>query len=140
MNAAAGPVGPRRRWWATIAVLLVWVLVALPILLPSYRCPTAALTHRPCPGCGMTRAMLLLFDGHLGASLALHPLALPTTLAYAAMALTSLSAAWQVGSPFAMFERPWGRRALFYLVGVMALNFILWMARSAGALGGPVPV
>lgn len=88
----------------------------------------------------MTRAMLLLFEGHFGASFAMHAFALPTTLAYCAMALTSVSTAWRTGSPFAMFEDRWGRRALFFLMGVMLLDFILWMARAGGAFGGPVPV
>lgn len=139
MEAAAQPAMPRRLR-AVLPVLLVWVALALPLVLPSYRCPSAALTHRPCPGCGMTRAMLLLFDGHIGASLAIHPLAVPATLAYAAMALTSVAAAWRTGSPFAVFESQWGRRALYLLMGVMALVFLLWIARGCGALGGPVPV
>ena len=88
----------------------------------------------------MTRAMLLLFDGHIGASLAMHPLAVLTTLAYVGIALTSVSSAWLAGSPFAVFESRWGRRALFFLMGVMALDFFLWIARSCGALGGPVAV
>lgn len=139
MEAAVQPAIPRRLR-AVFPVLLVWAAISLPIVLPSYRCPSAALTHRPCPGCGMTRAMLLLFDGHVGASFAMHPLALLTTLAYVGIALTSVSSAWLAGSSFAVFESRWGRRALFFLMGVMALNFFLWIARSSGALGGPVPV
>jgi hypothetical protein len=137
---AAAQLGTPRRLRALIPVLIVWVAIPFPIVVPSYRCPTAALSHRPCPGCGMTRAMFLLFDGHLGASLAMHPLALPTSLAYAAIALTSVASAWRSGSAFAVFEDRWGRRALFFLVGVMTLNFLLWIARGCGALGGPVPV
>jgi hypothetical protein len=88
----------------------------------------------------MTRAMLLFFDGNLRASLAMHPLAVPTTLAYLGIALTSVSSAWLAASPFAVVESRWGRRALFFLMGVMALSFLLWIARGSGALGGPVPV
>ena len=139
MEATAQPA-ITRRLMAVLPVLLVWVVIGLPLVVPSYRCPSAVLTHRPCPGCGMTRAMLLLFDGDLGASLRMHPLAVPTTLAYLGIALTSVSSAWLAGSPFAVFESRWGRRALFFLVGVMALSFLLWIARGCGALGGPVPV
>lgn len=139
MEATAEPaVG--RRFRAMLLVLVVWGFVTFPLVVPGYRCPSAALAHRPCPGCGMTRAMLLLFDGHLGASLAMHPLAVPTTLAYVAIALTSISTAWRTGSPVAMFESRWGRRALYFLMGVMTLVFLLWLARGCGALGGPVPV
>lgn len=139
MNAVAQPASPRR-FQAVLAVLTVWVFVATPFLVPSWRCPSVVLNHRPCPGCGLTRAMLFLFDGNLAASFRMHPLALPTALAYAGFALTSVSSAWFSGSPFAVFETRWGRRSLFFLVGVMALSFLLWIARGCGALGGPVPV
>ncbi len=43
-------------------------------------CPIYRLFHRPCPGCGLTRAFLLLFQGKLRQSLAYHPLALPLLL------------------------------------------------------------
>jgi len=88
----------------------------------------------------MTRAMILLFEGDLGASFAMHALALPATLAYAAFALTSVAAAWRVGAPWAVFEDKAGRWALYALMAVMMLVFFLWIARNCGALGGPVPV
>lgn len=138
MSARVVPV--TRRVWSLAVVLTLWVVIGLPLILPSYRCPTAALTHRPCPGCGMTRAMLLLFKGDFGASFAMHALALPTSLAYAAFALTSVTSAWRAGAPWAVFEDKVGRRVLYALMGVMMLVFFLWLARSCGAFGGPVPV
>jgi hypothetical protein len=38
-------------------------------------CPVALLTGTPCPGCGMTRAVVALARGDLRASWAAHPLA-----------------------------------------------------------------
>lgn len=40
-------------------------------------CPFHALTGFNCPGCGMTRALVAAWQGRLGDSFALHPLALP---------------------------------------------------------------
>ena len=51
-------------------------------------CPFKLLTGLPCPGCGMTRSVVTLLHGDLGASLYYHPLgfvlvALAVTLALA---------------------------------------------------------
>jgi hypothetical protein len=44
-------------------------------------CPFRAATGVPCPGCGMTRAFLLLAQLRLGEALAAHPLAPALALA-----------------------------------------------------------
>lgn len=46
-------------------------LEALPL------CVFRALTGLPCPGCGMTHALISAFEGHWNAAWRLHPLALP---------------------------------------------------------------
>jgi hypothetical protein len=43
-------------------------------------CVFYRLTHIPCPGCGLTRAMAALFHGDWRASFRYHPLALPILL------------------------------------------------------------
>ena len=40
-------------------------------------CLFHAATGLPCPGCGMARGLLAALEGRWGASLSLHPLALP---------------------------------------------------------------
>ena len=52
----------------------------LPVL-----CPVRRLTGHRCPGCGMTRAVLLVLRGHIGEGARLHPLA-PPLLAYVLLA------------------------------------------------------
>ena len=136
MNAAREPAAGRR-FWALLGVAGLWLLAALPFL---SGCPIATLTHHPCPGCGMTRAFLLLFAGDLRASLAMHPLAVPTALAQAALAAGSFVAAYRYGAPWVMFERRWGRVLLGLLVIVLVADFVLWIARGCGAFGGSVPV
>ncbi|MBX3230276.1 MAG: DUF2752 domain-containing protein [Labilithrix sp.] len=140
MNAVARPVTASRRVLAVLAVAAVWVVVALPIVIPGFQCPTARLTHHPCPGCGMTRAVVFLLRGDVGASLAMHPLALPTLLTQGAFAAVTLALAWRRGAPWAALEERAGRVALYLFMAVMMLVFLLWIARGLGALGGPVPV
>ncbi len=47
-------------------------------------CPFKALTGVPCPGCGMTHALVAAFEGRWQACAALHPLALPLLAAWTA--------------------------------------------------------
>ncbi|MEO7716422.1 MAG: DUF2752 domain-containing protein [Capsulimonas sp.] len=64
---------------AACAVIFLSVTLPLPDLsghilhLPSI-CPFYYLTGLPCPGCGLTRAFVLIGHGDLRQSLALHPL------------------------------------------------------------------
>ena len=43
--------------------------------LPSWQCPVLHITGVPCPGCGLTRAIALLFQGQWRASLTMHAFA-----------------------------------------------------------------
>lgn len=58
-----------------------WVILGLTVyylityLLFQESCTTRILTGFPCPGCGMTRAMILLLTGHLAESMQMHPMA-----------------------------------------------------------------
>lgn len=61
-----------------------WDLAAAVPRLPSL-CPVHALSGHDCPGCGMTRALVLLAQGELAASLRQHPFGAPV-LAWAAAA------------------------------------------------------
>lgn len=62
-------------------ILLIGALLPLPgadgkiASLPSL-CPFHTLTGVPCPGCGLTRAVVCLCHGRFSESLAFHPLAL----------------------------------------------------------------
>lgn len=59
------------------------MLAVLAVLTGSTLCPVAALTGTPCPGCGMTRAVVALARGDLSAAWRWHPLA-PLVAGYAA--------------------------------------------------------
>ena len=116
------------------------MIAALPFFLGAVQCPTARLFHFPCPGCGMTRAFRLLAAGDVGASLAMHALAVPTALSQIALAVTSVAATVRFGAPWSLVRTGWGRAVVMLVALVMALDVLLWVARGLGAFGGPVPV
>jgi hypothetical protein len=117
-----------------------WALAAAAVAVIGPRCAVAAVLHVPCPTCGMTRALGLLATGRVAASLRLHPLAAPAALAMAMLAAATVRAAWN-GEGFSDLRRAGvGRAAIGLALGVYAAVVALWIARAAGALGGPVPI
>ena len=76
----------RSRSLLAFGVAAVWGLSAMPFFLGISSCPTARLLHTPCPGCGMSRALSMVAHGDVGASLVMHPLAVPTLLVQGAFA------------------------------------------------------
>jgi hypothetical protein len=98
-------------------------------------CPTAGLWGVPCPGCGITRATLALLRGEVHAALVLHPLVFAVLPTYGSALAFALSGAC---------GKTWSTiyvRALAWCGGaVVALMTLVWLARFAGYLGGPVQV
>ncbi len=105
-------------------------------------CPLANLTGWPCPSCGITRAALALLQGDPARALALHPLA-PLVLLLAGL---FAGGAWLGYVRSAQPVLPWTgsprtRRVLEATALLTCAALIaLWLARFAGAFGGPVPV
>src|SRR4029453_12112969 len=50
-------------------------IVLVSLRLPSWECPFFHLTGVPCPGCGLTRATMLLLQGDVNASFRFHAFA-----------------------------------------------------------------
>jgi hypothetical protein len=124
------------------AAIFVSVLALASYLLAAAQVPCgfAKMFHVPCPGCGSTRAMLALASGDLHGLVRYNPLAPFMTLLVVALAGQALASVLATGT----FRRV-GDGAIGLLVsrGVMVvggLEVLVWLARFAGLLGGPVPV
>jgi hypothetical protein len=121
---------------------VLWAMAALGMSVAALgwiRCPMAALYHIPCPGCGMTRALVLLATGDVAGSLRMHPLAVPALAA--GIALTAAAALSTARSPADGASRPsFAPIAVRGAAVVYAATLLLWVLRWFGLLGGPVPV
>jgi hypothetical protein len=103
------------------------------------RCTFAKMFHRPCPGCGMTRAIDLLLIGEWRASLHMHPLAVPMALAGGAFALSTVWTTFLFGVPL-VHKSVLGRAAIGALALSYVASFVFWILRWCGYFGGPVPI
>ena len=132
--------GRSRRIARAAAVSAVWVLAALPVVFGWQPCPVATFLHRPCPGCGMTRAIRLLIHGDFAASLRMHALALPVLVAGVLVAVATVWATLVFGSPVRLVRTRLGRFALGLAAVAYAAAIALWVLRCFGYFGGPVTV
>lgn len=132
------PAPARARRAALVAA--VWVASALPVVVGWQRCTVATIFHRPCPGCGMTRALRLFAAGDVQGSLCMHPLAVPALLAAGMLVASTVWATYALGTPFVVHKSRFGRGAITVAAVVYALVFLLWVGRWLGYFGGPVPV
>jgi len=131
--AAAARLSPRRGlglWLAAGAVAGVGFLLlgwsGLPVGHGFTICAFRRVTGIPCPGCGMTRAMVALARGELVAALHLHPFA-PLLLGQAAAWWGALGAALWRQRPFTLPARLLER----LLVWQGAAFLALWLGRLA---------
>lgn len=78
------------RWVALLLVLIGAAQVALVGTRLGWTCPVKAALGIPCPGCGLSTAVALLFRGEWLAALAEHAFAPVFVLGFALMAVVSL--------------------------------------------------
>ena len=131
---------PARARRAAMFVAGIWIMASLPVVLGVSQCPVARFLHVPCPGCGMTRAIDMLLQGEVAASLRMHPLAVPTALLQLAFAVVTVLVTLRHGTPFMLWKTRAGRISVYAAIAVLALDVVLWLARFAGLAHGPVPV
>ncbi|HVW24552.1 MAG TPA: DUF2752 domain-containing protein [Polyangiaceae bacterium] len=114
---------------------VLFLVVALGFIAARLRvplCPVALLFHLPCPGCGLSRATFALLRGDVREALDWHPLVIVALPALGALALHATS-----------HERATAgkeRAAVALSALLMGLLVAVWLARFAGAFGGPVAV
>jgi hypothetical protein len=113
--------------------------VLLALLAGTTTCPSAGFFGIPCPGCGLSRATKAALRGELAQAVALHPLVFVIAPLYGALMLLALaSAVW--GARFSQLPRWLDRWVTRGAVVLLVSSFSIWLARFAGAFGGPVPV
>jgi hypothetical protein len=120
-------------WWAR-SVLLATAGLGI-VLLPVPICPVRLRLHQPCPGCGVSRAIVLAIEGHFRESIAMHPLAL---VAVALMVPSFVVIVRTQRSDGMVPDFPRWLRRLW--TAFVTLLIVLWIARFFGYFGGPVPV
>jgi hypothetical protein len=130
----------RDRVMRAAAVSGVWGLALLPVAFGWQRCTIAAIFHRPCPGCGMTRAIHLLLERHAEASFRMHPLAVPVLATGVLFMASTVWSTFVLGSPFRLHRSRLGQVAIAIAAIVYAAAFAVWVVRWFGYLGGPVVV
>jgi hypothetical protein len=115
-----------------LALLLCPLVVATVMNVPI--CPSAAVLHQPCPGCGLTRATMALLHGDIAAATLMNPLALIVCPFYV---LGFGYAGWSYLTRGKLDFPPWVGLAV---VALGAALTVVWIARMFGAFGGPVAV
>lgn len=130
---------PTSHPWGRVARLCALVMgVGLVVLAKLPLCPFAALTHTPCPGCGMTRATLAIASGDVHDAWQLHPFAFVVS-PIVALALGML--AWSyVRSGHSALPPALARPFLITLGALFVAMLGFWVARFFGLHGGPVHV
>lgn len=128
---------PPARRAAHLAGLAIVLGTALALKLPV--CPFAAITHHPCPGCGLTRATVALLRGDVHAALHFHPLVVVVS-PILAVVVTAHAVSYVRRGRAAVLDGlpPLWATALVSLLAVVLVA--VWIARFFGAFGGPAPV
>jgi hypothetical protein len=117
---------------------------ALAVHLDFPLCPLASTLGIPCPGCGLTRATLALMHGDVNAALHFHPLVWllsPLFIGFVGAAVLELVRAPAPPGSSRRSRFRWNGRAVTVVgTALLIATFGVWLARFAGAFGGPVPV
>ena len=93
--------------WVLLGLVVYWLTTQL--LFHEF-CVTRILTGFPCPGCGMTRATLLMLTGHFVESFQMHPMVLPWVI---------------LGTYFCICRYVFGKRAKGSIVAAIVLCLIM---------------
>ena len=132
-NAAAPGVNPRPRsmWLRFVAMLvvppLVWALARYDLLPHVPICMFQNMTGRPCPGCGMTRSILLLARGDVIGSLRMHPLGVPLAALFVGALVGTAAGLLRGGDPVSRFLE---RRGVALVISLIVLFVAAWLVRG----------
>ncbi|MEP6920967.1 MAG: DUF2752 domain-containing protein [bacterium] len=107
------------------AATLQIVLVSLNF--PSWQCPLFHSTGIPCPGCGLTRAVMLLMRGEFREAMHFHAFAPFVVIAIVALVFAAVMPESLIKSVIARTEL-WERRTGFTTI-IFAALILYWLAR-----------
>ena len=123
-------LGPllQSRWIIVLLAAVSLVLVALTAMgIAAWQCPVRSTLGVDCPGCGLTRAMVLLAQGHWQASFEMHafaPIFLGIGIILAIGSVLPAKLQQMAANQIANFERHTG------IVALLSLSFMLyWILR-----------
>ena len=102
---------------------VLWVSLALFMLIAwsvtGTSCTIRSITGLPCPGCGLTRALLLFLRGDLAGAWAMHP------LFWLAVPVLATVLTFMIRNPARLYSRP----ATYAWISVAALFIIVYLIR-----------
>ena len=109
-------------------VLNIWVFKS-DTFFNTLGCPIKSLTGFACPSCGITRALQLLFTGHLGAAFMANPLSFIVggiiVLAPIWITLDLLQRKDSFYKAYICFEKTINIKSVaFILIGLIAINWV----------------
>jgi uncharacterized protein YjeT (DUF2065 family) len=116
-----------RRFGLLLTGALSLNVVAIILHLPGWECAFFRLTGVPCPGCGLTRACLLLLTGDVPASIRFHAFA-PIFIALIAMLITCTLLPRTVTESFINKAETLERRTGITIV-ILGGLILYWLAR-----------
>jgi hypothetical protein len=123
-------LGPlmQRRWIIVLLTTAVFAMLALTAArITTWQCPLRSTLGIICPGCGLTRAMVLFIQGHWRASISLHlfaPIVLAIGILLAASSALPERLQQKMVAHVTDFERRTGITALLILGAL-----IYWILR-----------
>jgi hypothetical protein len=124
-----------RALWASL-VAGAGVFFILAPWMPAV-CPMRLVLHAPCPSCGLTRAFRAVLQGDLATATRMHPLWWAVAAYLGAVVSLEVVSYVRTGTLGARALSPVVQRAGLALLVALVL---VWVARFAGAMGGPAPV
>lgn len=118
----------RDRKFGLILTGALGVHVGLGLLnFPAWDCPFLRLTGAPCPGCGLTRACILLLRGEVQASIRFHAFA-PVFVLLVGMLIVSTLLPRSVTEPFILKAETLERQTRLTIIILSGL-ILYWLAR-----------
>ncbi|MBQ7191475.1 MAG: DUF2752 domain-containing protein [Paludibacteraceae bacterium] len=116
-----------RPFWLLVAVEMVLAAIVLAVhyLHLPLVCPFRWATGIPCPGCGGTRVLVLLLQGHLLDALMLNPLSVAVII-FAIVAPLWLFIDCHKGTQtlYNLFHRKWNKLTIIIIALIIAMNWI----------------